>query len=104
MRFLLKARPDRDRINQHIKDGSFGQRMQQVLSELKPEATYFLEEAGQRTVILILDLQQTSDIPKVAEPFFFMGADVFIHPVMTPQDLANANLDELGRRWGGSQR
>ena len=101
MRFLIKARPDTQRINQHIKEGTFDQRMQRVLSELKPEASYFLEEGGRRTAILIVNLQQANEITKVAEPFFFMGSDVFIHPVMTPEDLAKANLHELGQKWGG---
>ena len=102
MRFLIKARPSTERINQHIKEGSFEQRMQHVLSELKPEATYFLEEAGRRTCIMIVDMQQTSDIPRYAEPFFFMGAEVFIHPVMMPEDLVRSNLAELGKKWGGA--
>ena len=102
VRFLIKARPSLDRVNQHIKEGSFEERMRSVLSELKPEATYFLEEAGRRTCIMIVDLQETSEIPKYAEPFFFMGAEVFIHPVMTPEDLAKSNLAGLGKKWGGA--
>lgn len=102
MRFLLKARPNTDRLNQHIADGSFGPRLQQILSEVKPEAAYFTEEEGRRTAILIIDVQQVTDIPKVAEPFFFMGAEVFMHPVMSAEDLAKANIDELGKKWGGS--
>ena len=102
MRFLIKARPSIDHVNRHIKEGSFDERMKRILSELKPEATYFLEEEGRRTCIMIVDMQQTSEIPKYGEPFFHMGAEVFIHPVMTPEDLAKSNLAELGKKWGGA--
>ncbi len=102
MRFLVKARPSLERTNQSIQDGTFGQKMQRIMSELKPEAAYFTEEDGHRTAIMIVDIQQASDIPKVGEPFFHMGAEVFFHPVMSAQDLASSNLEELGKKWGSA--
>ncbi|HZS56866.1 MAG TPA: hypothetical protein VFA65_20845 [Bryobacteraceae bacterium] len=102
MRFLVNVKAPVERLNKSIQDGSFPTKMQEILSELKPEAAYFLEEDGRRTAILIVDIAEVSQMTRVGEPFFLgMNAEVHFHPVMTPQDLANANLTELGKRWGG---
>ena len=56
---------------------------------------------GQRTGIFIIDLAKASDIPALAEPWFLaFNAEVEIHPVMVPADLAAAGLDTLGKEWG----
>jgi hypothetical protein len=102
MRFLVRAKFPAERVNQSILDGSFADKMQQTFSELKPEAAYFLEENGNRTAILIVDISEASQIPKVAEPFFQgMNAAVHLHPVMSVEDLAASNLAELAKKWGG---
>ena len=44
MRFLLKVKPDLERTNKSIVEGTFEERMQQILSHIKPEAAYFTEE------------------------------------------------------------
>jgi hypothetical protein len=44
--------------------------MQRLLGELKPEAAYFTEYRGKRTGLLIVDLQNVSQIPSFADPCF----------------------------------
>ena len=103
MRFLVKVKAPVERLNQSILDGTFAPKMQRILSELKPESAYFLEEDGRRTAILIVDIPEASQITKVGEPFFHgMNAEVHFHPVMTAQDLASANLQELAKKWSGA--
>jgi hypothetical protein len=47
-----------------------------------------------------VDLPSTSGIPALAEPWFLtFNAAIEIHPVMLPQDLANAGLEGLGKTW-----
>lgn len=103
MRFLVKVKPDLERINKSIVEGSFEGRMQQILSDLKPEAAYFFEENGHRTAILIVDIQKPTEITNVGEPFFHgMRAEVHFHPVMTAQDLAGANLQDTAKKWNAA--
>jgi len=43
-----------------------------------------------------------SRVPAIAEPFFLLfNASVEFHVVMTPDDLAKAGLDAIGKKWGG---
>jgi len=62
-----------------------------ILADLKPEAAYFLAESGRRTGILIMNMDDASQIPALAEPWFLaLNAAIEVTPVMLPEDLAKA--------------
>jgi hypothetical protein len=91
MRFLMKVSMHNEAANAAVSDGSLNKTMQSILSELKPEAAYFLAENGRRTGYLFVNLQDASQIPSIAEPWFLaFNASIEIHPVMVPADLAKA--------------
>lgn len=100
MRVLLNVKFPHKEFNALVKDGSAGAKMDQILKELKPEAVYFTEQGGHRSALVIVDLTDAFKIPSLAEPFFLaFGADVELHPVMTPEDLKKSGLDTLGKKW-----
>ncbi len=75
--------------------------MQRVVEAMKAEAVYFTEVGGLRTTIAIINIDDVSEIPSYAEPWFLtFNADVEFRPVMTPDDLGQAGLDQLGSAWG----
>lgn len=91
MRFLLKVTIPIEGGNTAAKAGKLGATIEAILADLKPEAAYFSEENGQRTGFLILDMQDVSQIPAIAEPWFLaFNASVEFHPVMLPEDLKRA--------------
>ena len=101
MRMLLSVTIPHEPFNTLVKQKKAGPIIQRILEELKPEAAYFTERDGMRGGILIVDVAEPSRIPFFAEPFFLsFNADVKFHPVMSPQDLAKAGLDALGKKWG----
>jgi hypothetical protein len=101
MRFLVKATVPIDAGNRAIKEGTLSTTIRRVMDELKPEAAYFFEEDGRRTSLFVLNLEKASDIPRTVEPFFLgVNAEVWLHPVMTAEDLAAAGLEELAKKWG----
>ncbi len=84
-----------------MRDGSAGDKLNAIIESIGPEAVYFTEMAGKRTAIIIVDMEDASQIPSLAEPFFLtFEADVRFHIVMSPEDLAKAGLEELGNKWG----
>ena len=100
MRILLRVTLPIEPFNTYVKDGSISAKMKRILDELKPEAAYFTELGGRRTVVLIVHMESTSHIPVIAEPWFLtFNADCEFRVVMTPEDLAKAGLDELGKKW-----
>ncbi len=101
MRMLVKVSFPNEAFNAAIKDGSAGLKINRILEEIKPEATFFTEMSGRRTAILVLDYPEPSKVPTLAEPWFLVfGAEVEQHIVMTPDDLRKAGLEALGKKWG----
>jgi hypothetical protein len=97
MRCLLKVCIPVESGNEAARQGRLGQTIESILSEMKPESAYFAEESGQRTCFLFFDLQDTSQIPAIAEPWFLaLDARVEFHPCM--------NLDDLKRAAPGIER
>src|SRR6266851_9265623 len=91
MRFLLKVNIPVESGNAAAKAGKLATTIQSILAELKPEAVYFTDNNGQRAGFIFLDMQDASQIPAIAEPWFLaFNASIEIHPVMIPDDLAKA--------------
>ena len=91
MRFMVTVNMPVEKANAAVKAGTLGSTIQAILSDLKPEAAYFGDSNGQRTGFLFVDLQDASQIPALAEPWFLaFNASIEIHPVMVPTDLAKA--------------
>ena len=91
MRFLVKVNIPVETGNEAAKAGKLGTTIQSILADLKPEAVYFTDDKGQRTAFLFLDMQDASQIPAIAEPWFLaFNASIEIHPVMVPEDLMRA--------------
>ena len=69
---------------------------------MKLEAVYFTDDNGQRTGFIFLEMQDASQIPAIAEPWFLaFNASIEIHPVMIPDDLARAGdaIDKAVKKY-----
>lgn len=100
MKMLLQVKLPHEPFNAAVRDGSVGKKVQRILEDTKPEAVYFTEMDGTRGAIMIVDLEDPSKIPALAEPWFLnFNADVKLRIVMTPDVLAKAGLEELGKKW-----
>jgi hypothetical protein len=92
MRFLLKVNIPVESGNAAAKTGKLGTTIQSILADLKPEASYFTDNNGQRAGFIVFEMQDASQIPAIAEPWFLaFNASIEIHPVMVPDDLAKAS-------------
>ncbi len=101
MRMLIDFNFPLEPFNTLVRDGTVGQKIQQILEEIKPEAVYFSERGGKRGGIMIVDVADPSKVPAIAEPFFLtFNASVEFHIVMGPEELGRAGLDELGKKYG----
>ena len=101
MRMMIDVNFPLEPFNTLVRNGTIGQKLDQILADIKPEAVYFSERDGQRGAVLIVDVADSSKVPSIAEPFFLtFNANVKFHVVMGPEDLAQAGLDELGEKWG----
>ena len=100
MRILLHVQIPHEPFNTYVKDGTAAAKMKRILDELKPEAAYFTEFDGRRSGLLVFQMEDCSEIPSIAEPWFLtFNADCHFQVAMTPEDLAKADLDKLGEKW-----
>ena len=100
MRIMLTVRFPHVEFNAAVKDGTVSEKMEVILADSKPEAVYFTEQDGQRTAIIIVNMDDASQVPSLAEPWFLaFNADVEFRVAMTPEDLHKAGLDKLGKKW-----
>ncbi|WP_055531650.1 DUF3303 family protein [Streptomyces alboniger] len=88
MRVMLRARLDTQASNEAIRSGALPKIMQALTETLKPEAAYFGPSDGARSCTFVFDMQDSSQMPTIAEPLFEqLGAEIDIHPVMNTEDL-----------------
>lgn len=99
MRMLMNAILPHEPFNSAVRDGTAGQKIGRILEAIKPEAVYFTEQNGHRSAICIVNINDSSQVPALAEPFFLtFNADVKFGIVMTPEDLGKADLDQF-KKW-----
>jgi hypothetical protein len=101
MRMLLNVTFPHEPFNSAVRKGTAGDTIRKIMEAIKPEAVYFTEVDGQRGALIVLNLENPSQIPALCEPWFLnFNADCKLRCVMTPEDLQKAGLADLGKRWG----
>jgi hypothetical protein len=88
MRMLMTVQIPTEAGNAAIKDGSLPQIVGSALEALKAEAAYFTASDGMRTGLIFFEMEDSSDIPSAAEPFFLgFGAKITLSPVMNADEM-----------------
>ncbi len=100
MRMIMNVRIPHEPFNTLTREGKAGETLQNIIQELKPEFIYFTEQGGTRGAVAIIDVNDPSQIPSFSEPFFLnFNADCEFRIAMSPEELGNAGLDKLGKKW-----
>jgi hypothetical protein len=103
MRFMLTFRVPPEQGNAAMKDGRFMEAFQSIMEDLQPEAAYFADIEGARGGYLVVNMDDASQIPAIAEPLFLgLGATVQIHPVFTPDDMPRVTeaVEQAVQKYG----
>jgi hypothetical protein len=103
MRMLLIVRLPNETFNAAVRDGTAGPKTKAILDEVRPEAVYFTETNGQRTVVIVVELERPSRVPALAEPWFLtFNAAVEFHldgfQRMSATSLMRAELPTLSQK------
>ena len=103
MRMLLDVTCPHEPFNTAVRKGTVGEIIKKILEAIKPEAVYFTEQEGRRGAILVVNIDNPSQIPALAEPWFLAAnARVEFFPVMRPEDLAKAgpSVEAAVKKYG----
>ena len=101
MRILVNIICPIEPFNSLIRSGEAGNIIKKIIDDIKPESIYFSETDGCRGAVMVVDVSKASEIPAISEPWFLnFEAHCEFRIAMTPEDLMNANLAELGQKWG----
>lgn len=87
-------------FNSMVKSGTAGEIIGRVVDDIKPEVIYFTELDGNRGAVMVVDIPNASAVPKIAEPWFLnFDAECEFKIAMTTDDLMQADLTNLGKKW-----
>jgi hypothetical protein len=103
MRFMITCRIPVEKGNELAKNGTLGETIRSIMEELEPEAAYFSDIEGARGGYIVVNMDDVSQIPAMAEPLFLgLGATIQVHPVMTPEDLAKGTpaIEQAAQKYG----
>lgn len=100
MKMILTVTMPHEPFNALVKDGSVGKVLNEILGELKPEAAYFSLDDGKRSLFLVVNVDKGGDYVRYAEPFFLkLKADIKYDIVITPEEIKNSGLEEIGKKY-----
>jgi hypothetical protein len=100
MKFVVEIMIPNEPFNTFVREGTAGQKIRRVLEETRPEAIYFTTQDHHRGGVAIYNLNDASQIPGIAEPWFLsFDATMDARPCMTPEDLGKSGLDQIGKKW-----
>src|SRR5215217_2489979 len=103
MRFMITCRIPMDRGNELAKNGTLGETIKTIMEELQPEAAYFSDIDGARGGYIVVEMEDASQIPAMAEPLFLgLGATILVNEVMTTEDLAKGTpaIEQAAQKYG----
>ena len=100
MRMLVDFSFPLEPFNTLVRNGTVGQKIEQIMNDIKPEAFYFSERGGKRGGILIVDIADPSKIPAIARNRSFS------HSMPAWSSMSSYRQKKWDRRalktWGGN--
>jgi hypothetical protein len=100
---MIACRIPVEKGNELAEAGSLDSTIQSIMEEIKPEAAYFSNIEGGRGASIVVNMDDASQIPAIAEPLLLgLGATIQVHPVMTLEDLVKAPpaIEQAAQKYG----
>lgn len=91
MKFLARVTLNTEAGNAFCRDKEMNRKMETIMSDVRPETVYFGIENGVRTMFCVINVENSWDLPKIAEPFWLgLKATVDFIPIMTQEEFKKA--------------
>jgi len=102
VRFLMKVTIPVDVGNELVRGPDMAGKINEIMEFVRPEAAYFAVGDGQRSMFLIVNADEASELPRLVEPFWLaFEADIEVTPVMSQADFEKAatHIAEAARKF-----
>jgi hypothetical protein len=100
MRMIMLVQFPIEPFNTLVRNGPVPATMKKIMEAVKPEHIWFSEREGKRGAIMTVNVEDPSDVPRLAEPWFLaLNAEVEFRIAMTAEDLGRADLGAQGKQW-----
>ena len=100
MHILMQVIMPNEPFNSYARKGNVGDKLGRIMETIKPETAYFTNFDGKRGGIFVVEIDDASQVPSLAEPFFMtFDAEVQFRVCMTPDELGRAGLDKIAKTW-----
>lgn len=100
MKMLLRVTMPNEPFNSMVKKGTVGKNLEKILGDLKPEAVYFTLTDGERSALMVVNINKPGDYVKYAEPFFLQfDAEIKYDIAMSPEELKASGIEEIGKKY-----
>ena len=100
MKMILRITMPIEPFNSMIKKGTIGKTIEKIMADLKPEVVYFTLDNGERSALMIVNINKPNDYVKYAEPFFLeFNASIKYDIAMSPEELASSGLETIGKKY-----
>jgi len=85
---MLKFSIPVEKGNETASNGKMRSSIEALIEQVRPEATYFMVEDGQRVGIVVFEESNAARLAEINEPLFAkLNAAISIVPVLTMEDL-----------------
>jgi len=100
MKMLLRAVMPLEPFNSMVHKGTVGKNLEKIMGDLKPESVYFTLTDGERTALMVVNINKPSDYVKYAEPFFLLfDAECSFDILMSADELKTSGIEEIGKKY-----
>ncbi|MDQ2874055.1 MAG: panthothenate synthetase [Actinomycetota bacterium] len=94
MKFIVEADFPLEPFSTYVREGTAGEKVGEVLGAIKPEVVYFTDTGVGRGAMMIVELDNASQIPHVTEPLMLnFKASVHYRLAISPEELQAAGLE-----------
>ena len=95
MKFIIEVSFPNGPFNSFVRDGTIGQKIGDTLEAIKPEVVYFTDNGEGRGLMMVVDIDNASQVPHITEPLMLtFDASVHYRVAMAPEELAAAGLEK----------
>jgi hypothetical protein len=96
---MLRISMPVEKSNAAVADGSLPKQIEALMARIRPECAYFFPDSGRRSMLMVFNIDDSSQIPPTVEPLFAgLNAEVTLTPVMNAEELQKGLAAAAGRR------